>query len=219
VTQVGDHGLSCIADSDYAAYALSMQCNALAADEALAADRDALTTAQSRPWINITNTNPIVVNSGGGSIGPRGVVGEGIRNTSASGLTIQVSGMPGFFVNNNPDTFMPPGIFAIGATVKWTLAVATASSLRQMMVYGIRQIDGSVAENTNYTDLYQSEDIQGDGGLTGSLMATGLLDTRAGDVAAIGSFFTHTNNPANDLTIAAGSWRLWAVYLGTGLTI
>jgi hypothetical protein len=107
----------------------------------------------------------------------------------------------------------------IGATVKWSMAVSTANTIRQLMVYGIRQIDGSVSEITNYIDLYHNEDYQGDGGLTGSLMTGGLLDTRAGNVAAIGSFFTHNNNVANDLTIASGAWRLWAVYLGSGLTI
>lgn len=219
MTQIGTHGLSCLSDEDYAAYALLMQCNALAADEALAADRDALTAAQSRPWISITNTNAIVVSSGGGSVGPGGVVGEGIRNTGPFGLTIQVSGMPANFVLNDPTSLMPAGIFLIGATVKWSLVTATASSLRQLMVYGIRIVDGNFAEDVNFADLYHNEDIQGDGGNTGSLMAGGLLDTRAGNMVAIGAFFTHTNGVGNDLTIAAGALRLWAIYLGSGLTV
>lgn len=217
-TQIGTHGLSCIGDDDYAAYALSMQCNAQNTDAALAADSAALTTAQTRPWIVATNLNAITVSSSSGTIGPRGLVGEVLRTSSSGSVFVQASGMPTAFVLSDPDSFMPQGIYQIGATIRWTLAAATNDTIRQLMVYGIPLINGSLSTPANYTDLYQNEDYQNDGGNTGSLTVAGLLDTRAGDMAYVESFFTHAN-VAGDLTIPAGAWRVWATYLGSGLTI
>ena len=51
--QIGTHGLSCIGDDDYAAYALSMQCNAEATDAALADSNAALEEYLARPWDRI----------------------------------------------------------------------------------------------------------------------------------------------------------------------
>lgn len=220
MTQIGSHGLSCISDSDYAAYALSMQCNAQAADAALDADGDAMAAASARPWILVTNANSIVVDdqSGGGTVGPNGVVGEVLYPQAGSSVVTSTNGLPTQFLLGDPSTFWPEGIYLIGASVKWSLAAATADSIRQLSVYGMRQINGSIVYSTNYQDLYHDEDYQNDGGNTGALSVTGLLDTRLGDTVYAQSFFTHTN-VAGDLTISPGSWRLWATYLGTGLTI
>jgi hypothetical protein len=220
VTQIGSHGLSCIGDDDYAAYALSMQCNAQAIDSALDGVSDSMAAAAARPWLLTTNATSIVVDdqSGGGTVGPNGVVGEVLYPQVGSSVTTTASGLPTQFLLGDASTFWPKGIFLIGATVKWSLAAATADSIRQLSVYGMRQINGSTVFSTNYTDLYHDEDYQNDGGNTGALSVTGLLDTRAGDVTYVQSFFTHTN-VAGDLTIAVGSWRVWATYLGSGLTI
>ena len=59
--QIGTHGLSCIGDDDYAAYALSMQCNAEATDAALADSNAALEEYLARPWVRVVNTNTVTL--------------------------------------------------------------------------------------------------------------------------------------------------------------
>lgn len=220
MTQIGTHGLSCIGDDDYAAYALSMQCNAQAADSALDAANDALTTAAARPWILVTNANSITVvnSSGGGTVGPNGVVGEVLFPQSGSSVVVTTNGLPTQFLIGDPSTFWPDGIYLIGSSIKWSLAAATVDSVRQLSVYGMRQINGVISNSTGYQDLYHDEDYQNDGGNTGALTTTGLLDTRAGNTTYVQAFFSHTN-VAGDLTVAPGAWRVWATYLGSGLTI
>lgn len=215
--QIGSHGLFCIDDNDYAAYALAMQCNAVATDEALEASGDAMTAAVTRPWINVVNNNALVVSSASGFVGPFNLVGELLRPSTSTAITVTASGISPAFSSTDPSTFMPEGIFLIGATVQWTLAAATANSIRQLLVYGLREIDGTVSSATTYTDLFRNQDYQGDGGNSGALMIAGLLDTRAGDVATIEAFFSHSN--VGDLTIPVGGFRVWATYLGSGLTL
>jgi len=220
VTQVGSHGLSCISDDDYAAYALSMQCNAQATDSALDAVNDAMATAAARPWILVTNANSIVVDdqSGGGTVGPNGVVGEVLYPQAGTSVVTTTNGLPTQFLLGDSSTYWPEGIYLIGSSVKWSLTAATVDSIRQLSVYGMRQINGVISYQSNYQDLYHDEDYQNDGGNTGALSVTGLLDTRAGDTTYVQAFFTHAN-VAGDLTIAPGAWRVWATYLGSGLTI
>lgn len=214
--QIGEHGLFCISDTDYAAIAMSMQCNAQAIEDALVAVSEPIDSAAARPWIHVTNAQAISVDdtTGGGSVGPFGLVGELMRPTTFGNVIVQANNMP----TTSFGVFLPEGIFLIGTSVSWTLAAATANSIRQLLVYGIREINGIVASRTGFTDLFRNQDYQGDGGNNGALMTAGLLDTRAGNVATVEAFFSHTN-VAGNLTIAAGAWKLWAVYLGAGSSL
>jgi hypothetical protein len=216
--QIGTHGLSCISDDDYAAYALSMQCNAEAIDEALSNTNESFGEYLGRPWVQVVNSFSIAVSddAAGGSIGPLGFVGESMGPESGAGIPITTSfNMATPIGATNP---LQPGVWLIGASIDWTLAAATANSYRQLMVYGVRNIGGVVQADLTYTDLYRMRDYQGDGGNNGALNVVGFLDTTAGDVATVNAFFSHAN-VAGVLTVAPGDWRMWAMYLGTGLTI
>lgn len=210
--QIGTHGLSCPTDTDYAAIALSMQCNALATDEALTSQGSSLEDYLGRPWWQAVNTIAITIDdaAGGGSVGPFGVVGGVIG-----------SGAPLVTAFNMPADFsgpFPQGVFLIGSTIAWSLVTPTANSYRQLSVFGVRRIAGDVNIVTTFTDLYAMRDMQGDAGNTGALNVFGFLDNTAGDVVQVNAFFSHANT-ASDLTVAANGWRLWAMYLGSGLNI
>lgn len=217
-TPVGTHGLSCVNDDDYAAYALSMKCNADATDAALTMSQAVLNGYISRPYIQVVNATAIVVDdsAGGGSVGPGGLVGELMRPSTSSSVVVTASGLPASYSPFNTATLWPAGVYLMGSTVSWTLAAATASSIRQLLVYGTPEVLG-VATYPNIVDLYQDLDYQGDGGNNGALAAAGFLKSD-GNMAILEAFFSHAN-VAGDLTIPVGAWRLWAIYLGSGLVV
>lgn len=216
--QVGDHGLFCLDDDDYAAVALAMQCNAQALDVALTDINSTTTDFLGRPWATVTNSGAAVIASGSGTLGPLNLVGEFLRpGSGAGGVPIsQAYNMPNNYVAGNLSTFMPRGVYLIGASINWTLAAATANSIRQLLVYGVTSDGGPLNSTVNFTDLYRLQDYQGDGGNNGALTVVGFLDNRAGNVATFESFFSHAN--AGDLTVAANNWRVWATRLGSGLS-
>lgn len=208
--QVGNHGLFCLDDDDFAAYALAMQCNALAVDAALSAQSTALGQYLGRPWWQRVSTASIVVDDSGGSgvVGPNGVTGAVIS-----------LGVPVVTANIIDDALhYPPGIFFIGATIQWTLVTPTANSYRELQVFGVQRTAAGTSIETNFVDLVSMRDYQGDGGNSGALNVWGFLDTRNGDISRVEAFFSH-GNTGGDLTILAGGWRIWSMYLGSGLTI
>lgn len=211
-TIIGDHGLFCIDDSDYAAYALAMQCNAQATDAALASASQALTDYLDRPWITITNTVAVTVDedTGGGTVGPGGIVGENM-NTRGSGTGSPVAVRHRFPSGEN----VPAGVWLVGSTVNFTFGATTADSNRQLMVYNTPVVAGQASFN-DVNQIFRMRDYQGEGGASGALTTVGVMDNRDGTSAHFTTFISHANL-ASDMTIAIGNWKLWATYLGSGL--
>lgn len=210
---IGEHGLFCIDDTDYAAFALAMQCNAQAADAALTGFNASLTGYLSRPWIQVVTTNAVVIDSdaSGGATGPGGLLGE-LIDTTGSG-----SGSPSVTRNGvTPGLFLPAGVWLVGSSIKWTFGATTASSYRQLLTFNVPRI-GGIASTSAANQIFAMRDYQGDGGATGALTSVGVMDNRGGNSAYFGSFFSHANL-ASDATVSAGDWRLWATYLGSGVT-
>ncbi len=220
-TPVGSHGLSCIGDNDFAAFALSMQCNARAIDAALQGVNEQVGDYADRGWITVVNTTTATIDdsASSGTVGPDGTLGEPMdTNGSGSGSPfVTRSGLPGPF-GSNPANLMPRGIYLVGASINWTLGALTANSYRQLSIFGIRFLGGSTSYETNYYDLTPIRDYQGDGGASGALTTVGLVDGRAGDLAGFVTFFDH-GNAASDISVASGNWRLWVTYMGSGLVI
>lgn len=210
---IGDHGLFCIEDTDYAAFALAMQCNAQAADLSLSSFNSSLSGYLNRPWIQVVTTNAAVVDSdaSSGTTGPGGLLGEAI-DTTGSG-----AGSPSATRNGvTPGLFLPAGIWLVGSSIKWTFGATTASSYRQLQTFNEPRI-GGIASYVNGNQIFAMRDYQGDAGATGALTSVGIVDNRSGNSAAFVSFISHANL-ASDMTVAAGDWRLWATYLGSGVT-
>jgi hypothetical protein len=220
-TPIGSHGLSCIGDDDYAAYALSMQCNAQALDAALASTNEQIGDYADRGWISVVSSSSVTVDSSdsSGTVGPDGILGEEMdTNGSGAGSPLVTRNvLPGPF-DNTPATLMPRGIYLVGSSINWTLGALTANSYRQLSIFGVRYLNGTTNYQTNFVNLTSIRDYQGDGGASGSLTTVGLVDGRAGDLANFVSFFDH-GNTASDLVVAAANWRLWVTYLGSGLVI
>lgn len=214
---VGNHGLSCIEDTDYAAFALSMKCNAEAIDAALQFSNGTIGGFQQRGWISVTNTAGFVVDdsSGGGAVGPGGIVGAFMdTNGSGSGSPSVIrSALPGPFPSSGP---MPAGIYLVGSSINYTFGALTANSLRQLRVYGVKFLNGNQSAISNSVNIYAMRDYQGDGGATGALTTVGVVDGRDGNIAHFASFVNHANT-ASDMTVAAPDWRLWVTFLGSGL--
>jgi hypothetical protein len=207
---IGDHGLLCIDDSDYAAYALAMQCNAQATDAALSSASQALTGYTDRPWISVTKTTSTTVDSddGSGTIGPDGVIGEDIGTRAV--------GTGGTVRNRFPaGENVPAGVWLVGSTINWTFGALTADSYRQLMVFNVPLIAG-VGSLSNANQIFRMREYQGEAGATGALTTVGVMDNRDGSAHSFVSFISHANL-ASDMTVAANNWRLWATYLGSGL--
>jgi hypothetical protein len=217
-TPVGSHGLTCIDDDDYAAYALSMQCNAVAIDTALAGVNGQMGGYLNRGWITVVNRTAVTIDdsSGGGTIGPGGVIGEPM-DTNGSGVgspLVTRNVLPG--PSSGGQNLMPRGIYLVGSSVNFTFGATTANSNRQIQIFGVRFLNGSQSAITNFTNLYQMRDYQGDGGASGALSVVGLVDGRAGNLANFQTFVSHAN-VASDMSVAVNNWRLWVTYLGSGL--
>lgn len=220
-TPIGSHGLNCIGDDDFAAYALSMQCNAQAIDAALQAVNDPIGEYADRGWITVVSTTTATIDdsASSGTVGPEGILGE-LMDTNGSGSGspfVTRNGLPGPF-SSSPASLMPRGIYLVGSSISWTLGALTANSYRQLSIFGVRFINGTTSYETNYYNLTPNRDYQGDGGASGALTTVGLVDGRAGNLASFATFIDH-GNAASDLTVAPGSWRLWVTYLGSGLVI
>lgn len=209
---IGDHGLFCIDDHDYAAFALAMQCNAQVTDEALSSVNNELTGYRNRPWVSVSTTTTATISSSGGTIGPGGIVGESIETTGSG------TGSPLVVRNQwpvSPDN-IPPGVYLVGSSINWTFGATTAGSNRQLLVFAVPRI-GVSASFSNAVQLFRMRDYQGDGGATGALTSVGIMDARAGNMSSFAAFISHTN-AASDMSVAPGNWRLWATYLGSGVT-
>lgn len=213
--QIGNHGLFCVDDDDYAAIALAMQCNAEATTTALESSNTALNSYLGRPWVSTQNNGALVIDdSSSGTLGPLGLVGAVLR--PGAGTTNLSYNMSPYYITGDLTTFMPRGVYLIGASITWTLGALTANSIRQLLVYGVTSNGGALNSTTDATDIYRFQDYQGDGGANGALNVVGFLDNTAGNVASVESLFSH-GNTASDITVANGAWHVWATYLGSGL--
>lgn len=215
--QIGNHGLFCLDDDDYAAIALAMQCNAQAADAALSAQGSAMSSYLGRPYGQTINTVPITVfdDNSGGAVGPFGIVGSSSGEGSPTAITNGWTS-PSVFSIANP----PAGFWLMGSSVNWTLVTPTAGTYRQLSVFGTARINGEANIATTFTDWYNIRDYQGDGGNSGSLNVWGFLENTNPNepISSISAFFSH-GNTGGTLTIPVGGWRVWAMYLGSGLVI
>ena len=208
--QIGNHGLSCPSPTDYAAFALSMKCNAEAVDASLSDQGNAVGTFLGRPWQQAVNTSAMTIfdDASGGTIGPFNRVGSTIGSGS---LTFTDNQIPPFVT-------LASGIYLMGTSINWTLVTPTANSYRELSVFGVATIDGENNINSTFVDYVSAIDFQGDGGNNGALNVWGYLDTRGLNVTNINAFFTHSN-AASTINVAAGQWRMWVMYMGSGLTI
>jgi hypothetical protein len=217
-TDVGTHGLTCLDDTDPAAIALSMQANAEAIDAALTGIDASLDAYLGRGWWSATNVGALNVANNSGSLGPENFVGVDFFGDSPA-LSIQTSGFP--VIGTFPSTFdWPDGIYLCGSTVKWTVATPNNNTIRTLMVYESVRMDGSASISPPGPGgpIYMTTEYErGAAGNDGSLDVVGMFQVGA-DISRLGAFFSHTNT-GSVLVVPTGGWRMWFIYLGSGLVV
>ena len=215
---VGDHGLTCLDGDDYAAIALSMQCNAEAIDEALTSIDAPLDDYLGRWWWSATNGSAINVANNSGTLGPEDLVGADL-STDGGSLVIQANGFPAtsFF----PTSFdWPNGIYMMGSTIKYTVATPTNNTIRTLLLYQAVRINGVTSINPPGPGgpVYMSSEYErGAAGNDGSITVAGMFQV-ADDPAMsrFGAFFSHANT-GSVIVVPVGAWRMWYLRLGSGL--
>jgi hypothetical protein len=211
VTSVGTHGLKCLTDDDYGAFALLMQSNAAATNSALSGQSTALGTYSNRPWLWSANSSAINIATGAGtSLPPNGDAGA---EQTPFGSTFINNGMPNPGVFN----FFPSGVYLVGSSINWTVATPNNGTLRTLEVYGVRDINGFTSSTVTYTALAQQTTREGSAGGTGSLCVSSIVVANGPtDLRILAAGFFHSNT-SSVLVIPVGGWQLWYMYLGSGV--
>lgn len=196
MTTVGDHGLSCLDDSSYAAVALSMQANAEAIDDALTASRAAYTAYGNRFVRRFVMTNANVNNgANSGTVLPDG--------TAASTLITPTLGV------------LPAGWYAASASVTYQEdGAVTALSYRRTLIWTNPFTFGPFTVFP--PQLFQATTAASNTASADSMNVNGWFQANGTDSVSIGVFFGH-GNLASTMSLPAGGCVLTVRFLATGL--
>jgi hypothetical protein len=190
VTTVGDHGLSCLDDSSYAAIALSMQANAAATDAALAADRAAITAYGSSYVFKFTTTGTSTSGANSGNALPDG--------TSAASIMSRNLGLlpRGWYSASSSMTFQETGAVTAGSYRRAVIMVNAGTSVIPPTFFQsiTSATNNGAADSTTVNAWFYSD---------------GILTT------IVRVFFGH-GNTGSTITVAAGA-VLTVRYMTTGL--
>jgi hypothetical protein len=222
VKTVGTHGLTCLDGQDYAAIALSMQANAEATDAALKDINADLSSYTGRWWWQINNSVAINVSNVAGSTMPEGNIGANLFTDGSTSGTAIANGFPAtssFASNFN----WPDGIYLVGSTIKYTVATPNSNTIRNLFIYQINRLNGSVSSGSTLSgDIYYSSEYErGAVGNDGSITTVGFFkvtDTDASQMVSFQAGFTHANT-GSVIVIPAGAWKLWVMRMGSGLVV
>lgn len=201
---VGNHGLACLGDEDYAAIALWMQSQGTLIDTALDGISDDFDSFSLRPGLLVTSTAVTTVTS---------------LNTFTNvtfGTTLY-NNLPNPSAGNPFGSFVTPrsGWYQYGANINMIATGAvTAGSVRRLKVLAVKA--GVGPQET----LSEVDDISFDNNTGGGEWL----------VASAGSFYAPANttiivraqashaNAASSVNVSIGA-RLWCWYIGSGVEI
>lgn len=208
---VGTHGLTCLSDEDYGAFALWMQCVAGDIDSSLVSINASLNGFMDRPYWQATNIPALNVDIASGNIGPNGVVG-----TSLGGGVVVANDIPNSFSSSYR---LPRGVYFIEATINYTVATPNNNTARTLEVYGMDVINGVESSQTTFRNLYQARVLEAGGaGNSGAISVQGLMFADGIQTRRVESFFYHSNS-SSQIAVASGAWRFSLTYFGSGLVI
>jgi len=210
---VGTHGLTCLDGNDYAAVALWMQATANATNEALTGINASIGTFLDRPYLQITNSSALNVDSASGTVGPEGFIGAVQQPPN------------GVMTANDLDTTMgplfrlPAGIYLLQSTIAYTVATPNNNTSRTLMVAGLGVDNGITDLASTYRNLYMYRVLEGGGaGNPGAISVQGPLVSDGTTTRKFFAFFSHANT-SSVIAVAAGAWRSSIMYLGSGLVV
>lgn len=207
MTTYTDHGLVCLDGDDYAAIALAMRTDALAVDAALVDIDTDLSNYRNRIWWNAVNTSSISVSSSGGGVYAEGIVGESTPGSGSATITANgVSPILGAQI-------LPTGWYLMGTTANWTVATPNNNTTRTLMVYDSKFSGGLTVDDRVYLRVTGEQSTGGGSAdVSGFFYSDGVLQTQVLGV------LSHANTSSN-IVVAAGNWRTWFMYMGSGLVI
>lgn len=190
MTVVGDHGLSCLDDSNYAAIALSMQANALAINAAIKTDQAAMTAYGNRYVRRFVSTS---VASGGANSGTTLPDGTGAIQVVLGNLGV-----------------LPQGWYAASGSQTYQEAGAvTAGSYRRSVLLinqGLTQFPPTLFQATTSATNTASAD---------SMTVNGWFYSDAITLTQVRLMFGH-GNTGSSMNVAIGA-VLTVRFLSTGL--
>lgn len=207
--QIGNHGLFCLDDDDYAGFALALQCNAQAIDASLDATSDALNGYLDRPYLTWVNRSAQNISTGSGVTMPNGLIGSPL-SPRGSNVDVISNGIP---IDNS---FWPRGVYAVGSTIAWTVGSPQNGTPRTLNLWGQFNSNGTVVAPDTASNFYFTSDYEGSTA-GGALTTSGFLVNNGNMYIALAALY-HTNT-LGPLAVAAGAWRAWAIYLGSGLEL
>lgn len=208
---IGSHGLSCLEPSDYAAFALYMQCQAEAIDDALTEQLASLDSLLDRPTIIVGASGNVTTASG---VNTNNFYNTVVYNNSTF-MGLATTGTETYVTIGSPVTLpLNPyqrGMYLVGAYAAMDATGAvTAFSQRNLT---ISALDDTLSGPSQVGLCY---DINPDANtaLTNiRLNASFSVVLRGTNGVRIAHQLSHTN-AASTVTYAAADAKLWVTYLG-----
>lgn len=211
MTTYTDHGLICLDGDDYGAVALAMQEDAIRLDETLTEINTSINGYRNRTWWNAVNTSSITINNASGFEMPEGFIGEDSPNSGSWSITANGTAATSAF------KILPTGWYHMGATVNWTVATPNNNTRRTLLLWNTLFVNGQGSDTVTYDRLYlRNTGEQSTGG--GSMHVSGFFHSDGVTPQYIVSGLSHLNT-SSDLVVAAGNWRTWFTFMGSGLVI
>lgn len=196
MTTVGDHGLSCLDGSSYAAVALNMQANAEATNDALVASRGSYTAYGNHFVRRFVMTSASTGNgANSGTVLPDG--------TAATLLTTPTLGV------------LPAGWYAASANITYQEdGAVTALSYRRSIIW--TNPFSLVAFSVFPPQLFQATTAASNTASADSMNVNGWFQANGTDSISCAVLFGH-GNVASTMSIPANGCVLTVRFLGTGL--
>lgn len=197
---VGDHGLACLSDEDYAAIALYMQNQAQAIDTALDGISDSFDSVSLRPGVLMSSTANVAVASGvSGGVGSSAVLYSNFTLASATSVSF---------------TTPRSGWWQYGANVNMVATGAvTANSLRRLTVSAVLSTTGPPVTLSSTSDQSFETNTAGEW----LVCSGGTFYAAAGRTVSLGVVTLHAN-AASTVNNMAGA-RTWCFFTGSGVEI
>lgn len=206
VTPIGNHGLTCLTDNDYAAVALHMQDQARTLDAALAGISNELTAYNNRMSFVVTSTVTSSFPALGGQIMPDG---REANNVSFAGGTFLGGGAS--LIAGGNILFIPPesGWYDIGGYVNVVAAGAITANSERVLYLLTVQTQANVLQPTQNVYKYRTTETNTGGEF---LETSALIYAEAGRSLSLQLLVSH-QNLASNLNLNAGA-KIWATFMG-----
>ena len=189
MTSVGDHGLSCLDDSSYAAVALSMQANANAINAALSDIQASFDSYTDRYVFSTTTSSTSSSGANSGIVLPDGTAADSIVSSNQG--------------------ILPSGWYAASFSLTYQASGAvTAGTYRR----GAIQISG--VPGGSYPTFFQSVTVETGTGTPDSMTVNAWFYAAGTTSVNVRGWFGHGNTGSNMVVAAGATLSVWKLASG-----